>query len=125
MRRVHAGDLIMAARVLGSLPQTTRPAAALAMVRGARLADRYRKRLRKRHALWGDGTLAAAALAVLGHRTGADRRCGTDPGLQQILRGAIVAPAGFDLCRCILYAWEDTSPKGHRHGRTANKPAAS
>ncbi|SEM43755.1 hypothetical protein SAMN04488003_101110 [Loktanella fryxellensis] len=60
MRPVHVTDLDIAARTVLAYG----PVTAVRIVAGARLADRYRKRMRRRHRLWGDGTLAGACAAI-------------------------------------------------------------
>jgi len=60
---VGAGDLWAAARVLSTIPARARAGAMRALLLRAEAADRYRKRYRRAHPRWGDGSLMAAALA--------------------------------------------------------------
>lgn len=62
MRPVLPGDINAAARALLPVPPATRKELAMRLVKEASAADCYRKRFRKAHALWGNGTLMAAAL---------------------------------------------------------------
>lgn len=62
MREVLPGDLSAAARALLPLPEAARRAAAKRMIAEADIADRYRKRTGRAHALYGNGSLMAAAL---------------------------------------------------------------
>ena len=61
MRTVLPGDLRAAACALLPVPREARGAALALLVMRAEAADRYRRRLRRAHPDWGDGTLAAAA----------------------------------------------------------------
>lgn len=63
MRPVTLTDLTAAARVLRALPEGQREAAMAALIARADLADRMRREAGRNHPLWGNGTLAAAALA--------------------------------------------------------------
>ncbi len=63
MSPVLPGDLIAAARALLPAPPEARPEIARRMITEADAADRYRRRFRKAHRDWGNGTLMAAALA--------------------------------------------------------------
>lgn len=56
-------DLYHAARAVQAVPREYREAACLDLLWRAHVADKYLKRLRKVHPLWGDGSLRAAALA--------------------------------------------------------------
>lgn len=61
MRTVLPGDLRAAACALLDWPPAERSAALDVLVARADAADRFRRRLGRRHPLWGDGTLAEAA----------------------------------------------------------------
>ncbi|APZ55064.1 hypothetical protein [Salipiger abyssi] len=63
MRPVLHGDLICAACALLSVPQGQRWRAARDLVARADAADRYRRRIGRAHAEWGNGTLMSAALS--------------------------------------------------------------
>ena len=76
MRPIGLCDLDDAVRALLAVPPSDRAATAARIVARASVADRYRKRLGRRHPAWGDGTLSAAARsAALGARSG---HCGPD-----------------------------------------------
>lgn len=62
MRPVLPGDISAAARALLPLPPSSRKSVALRLIKEAQAADRYRKKFRKAHALFGNGTLMAAAM---------------------------------------------------------------
>jgi hypothetical protein len=62
MRPVLPGDVSAAARALLAVPPGLRAGLARRLVAEAEAADRYRRRFRRAHALWGNGTLRAAAL---------------------------------------------------------------
>jgi hypothetical protein len=61
MQRVMHGDLTALARHLLTLPPAQRWAACRSLIAQADAADRYRKRFGRAHAVWGNGTLMAAA----------------------------------------------------------------
>jgi hypothetical protein len=61
MRHLAPSDLTAAARALLPLAPPERPRAMARMIAEAEAADRYRKRAGRAHALWGNGTLEAAA----------------------------------------------------------------
>ncbi len=63
MRAVLSVDIDLAARALLRLPAPERPAAMRALCERAHMADLWRRRTGRAHPDWGDGTLAAAALA--------------------------------------------------------------
>lgn len=63
MRPVLPGDVSAAARALLRVPSVARPALARRMLQEADAADCYRRRFRRAHRDWGNGTLMAAALA--------------------------------------------------------------
>ena len=60
MRAVHLSDLHVAACALRCLPEEQQPDAVRQAVEHANIADRYRKRLRKAHLVFGSGTLSSA-----------------------------------------------------------------
>ena len=62
MRPVLVGDLIAAARVLRAEPAAARDGCIARLIAEADLADRSRKRLGRPHAVYGNGSLMAAAL---------------------------------------------------------------
>lgn len=70
MRPLLLSDVSVAARVLLPVPEAAREDLCRALLRQAEFADRYTRRLKKPHPVWGNGTLLAAAS---GHRTGAER----------------------------------------------------
>ena len=59
MRRLTHGDLVMAARLLFTVPPDQRRDTVVTAVFRATCADLYRKRKRHAHPEWGNGTLAA------------------------------------------------------------------
>ncbi|MEL7097954.1 MAG: hypothetical protein AAGM84_03920 [Pseudomonadota bacterium] len=61
MRPLEHIDVRDAARVLLAAPAGTRAALCLRMLDEADWADAYTSRIGRQHALWGDGTLSAAA----------------------------------------------------------------
>lgn len=61
MRRVMHGDVVAVARVLLGVPDVTRRSLCCRMISEAHAAHRYFRRFGKSHALWGDGSLMAAA----------------------------------------------------------------
>ena len=63
MRPIGLTDLNDAVRAVLAAPEDDRAATAARIVGQACLADRYRKRMGRRHPVWGDGTLSAAARA--------------------------------------------------------------
>ncbi len=63
MRPVLPGDLDRAVGALLAVPNAERAELAADLVRTARIADLYRKRLGRVHPTWGDGSLMAAAMA--------------------------------------------------------------
>ena len=73
MRPAMHGDLTALARHLLTLPPPDRPAACARLLDQADAADRFRKRLGRAHATWGNGTLMARAMALPQH---------PEPGLQ-------------------------------------------
>lgn len=62
MRPILPADLDLAARVLMTAPIADRRVVMARLIAQADIADRYRKRLRKAHPLFGSGSLMAAAL---------------------------------------------------------------
>lgn len=82
---MHA-DVVAAARALLAVPRGDRAALAARMLAEAEAADRWRRRLRRRHPLWGDGTLAAVA---------AGRRQAPEPWL-----------GDAEYCDCMLHVFE-------------------
>lgn len=62
MRQVGLSDLHHAARVVQTVPVETRKKLCAQLVWRAHVADKYVKRLRKLHPLWGDGSLRAVAM---------------------------------------------------------------
>lgn len=63
MRHVGPGDLWAAARALHPVPGEDRARVMAALLARAEAADKYRRRYRRAHSRWGDGSLVAAALA--------------------------------------------------------------
>jgi hypothetical protein len=61
MRRVLAGDVAAAARVLHALPERHWRARLARLLAAAETADRYRARTGATHPVWGTGSLAAAS----------------------------------------------------------------
>lgn len=61
MRPVLVSDLTSAARVLLAVEPLQRMEMAAQMLKEAEFADRYTRRFRRVHAVFGDGTLAGAA----------------------------------------------------------------
>ncbi|MDF0600932.1 hypothetical protein P1J78_09330 [Psychromarinibacter sp. C21-152] len=62
MRPVMHGDVVAAARVLVALPAGARAGRLDRLIRAAGWADRFRRRYRRAHPYWGDGSLMAVAL---------------------------------------------------------------
>ncbi|MFZ3582323.1 hypothetical protein ACOI1H_09160 [Loktanella sp. DJP18] len=110
MRPLHLTDLDIATRTLLALPVDDRATAAVAIVAGASLADRYRKRSFRRHVIWGDGTLAAAACACA--QPVRPSRC--DAAYRNALGCILTAlahPSPFDFSAGTLYV-RNTRPVG-------------
>lgn len=63
MRPVLHGDMTAAARALLCFPKDRRARAFALMITEAEAADKYRKVTGRRHPLWGNGSLMAAANA--------------------------------------------------------------
>ncbi len=63
MRQIGLTDLYHAARVVQTAPEAARNDTCAELFWQAHVADKYVKRLRKLHPVWGDGSLRAAALA--------------------------------------------------------------
>jgi hypothetical protein len=63
MRPILPGDVTAAARALLHVPPGFRDALMKRIITEAEAADCYRRKFRKAHAVWGNGTLMAAALA--------------------------------------------------------------
>lgn len=61
MRPLEHIDIRDAARVLLAAPPPTRDGLCHRMLEEAEWADAYTRRIGRQHALWGDGTLSAAA----------------------------------------------------------------
>jgi hypothetical protein len=61
MRPIHLSDFDVMVRVLLQAPAETRAPLAAKLVHAADIGDRYRKKLRRIHPLFGDGTLTSAA----------------------------------------------------------------
>jgi len=61
MRPIHLTDLDAAVRSVLQLPPTARRDRLAIIVTSADIADRYRKRLRKPHPIFGTGTLESAS----------------------------------------------------------------
>jgi len=57
MRPILAGDVFALARCVQSMPSRKRRAHCRAMIRQADYADKFRKRFRSLHPLWGNGSL--------------------------------------------------------------------
>jgi len=62
MRPVLPGDAVSAARALYARPPAERAEAMTRMLARAEAADAYRKRFRRAHPDWGNGSLMALAL---------------------------------------------------------------
>jgi len=82
MRPVVHADVVTAARALLAAPEEARAGLAARLIAEAGAADRWRLRTGRRHPLWGNGTLAAAA-----HR----RALAREPALDD-----------RDYCACLL-----------------------
>lgn len=63
MRAIHHSDITAAARVLLAVPEELRAELCQRMLREAHWADHFTKRTGRLHALWGNGSLRAAAHA--------------------------------------------------------------
>jgi hypothetical protein len=63
MRRLIFADVMALARALQAAPDSDRIEVGQLVMMHADVADRFRKRFARRHPLWGDGTLEAAARA--------------------------------------------------------------
>jgi len=66
MRPVVWADVVAAAAWMARMAPQSRAGALDAALAAARVADAHRKRLRRRHPRWGDGSLAAAVAALGG-----------------------------------------------------------
>ena len=122
MRPVHLTDLDIATRVLLAIGEADRMTAACRIVATARIADRYRNRLRRRHPDWGDGTLAAAATAQVSPV--AAQRC--DRAYLRSLRlllDAIDGPASFDFHTHALYVAKASASKDETNGQYPGETA--
>jgi hypothetical protein len=86
MRAVLHADVVTAARALLAVPEAQRPALVERMLDEAGAADAYRKRFRRLHPLWCDGTLRAVA---------ALRRLAPEPPLND-----------SDYCGCLIVVLE-------------------
>lgn len=62
MRPVLADDILLAARAISAVSEAERPLRLQRWLQEAHWADRYRKRLRRSHPQWGNGSLMARAL---------------------------------------------------------------
>ncbi|PYE85726.1 hypothetical protein [Pseudoroseicyclus aestuarii] len=62
MRPLLPGDMDQAVRALLAVPEARRAALAGRLILRAHAADKWRKRLRRPHPLWGDGSLMAASM---------------------------------------------------------------
>ena len=122
MRPIHLTDLDQAVRTMLALPRDRHPATARAIVARAGLADRYRKRLRRRHPVWGDGTLAAAARGI-----GAPVcRVRCDADYRDALALLLVALTGrdpFAIRRDDLYHRDRPAVKERDHGQYTGEGA--
>ena len=122
MRAIHLSDLDIATRVLLAITEADRATCARKMAEAAHVADCFRKRMRRRHPIWGDGTLAAAAFA-----TGTPvppARC--DPAYRQtlcLLLRAIEGRASFDFHTPALYAKQACVSKDRTDGQYSGKTA--
>ncbi len=63
MREVYPSDITAAVRVLLGAPPQARTKLCCQLLNEADWADKFTKRLRRPHPIWGNGTLAAAAQA--------------------------------------------------------------
>ena len=122
MRPVHLTDLDLATRVVCGRPDGEQVAIAAKIVAGARIADKFRKRLRRRHPIWGDGTLAAAALSR--GTLAASTRCDTayQRALIAVLR-ALANTEGFDYPRQALYCTNRNAARNVSDGLYSGKPS--
>ena len=122
MRVVHLTDLDLAVRVLLAHPPQTQGCAARRMVSGARVADRYRKRLQRRHPDWGDGSLSSAALAIGRPVPPSPCNASYRRALTWILL-AFDGPDGFDFAAADLYEGQAIVMEDRNHGKPAATPA--
>ena len=122
MRPVHLTDLDIATRVLLAIGEPDRAATARRIVGTARVADRYRKRLGRRHPVWGDGTLAAAALAE--SKPVVPRPCDRAFRLTlRLLLEAIEGSPSFDFHAHALYKIKVCASKDRTDGKYPGKTA--
>jgi hypothetical protein len=63
MRKLLPGDIDLATRALAAAPPAQRATLLARLVTEAHAADKYTRRFRRRHPLWGDGALGSAARA--------------------------------------------------------------
>lgn len=108
MRPVIWADVLAAAVWLAGMPVARQAAALEAALAAARVADGYRKRLRRRHRRLGDGSLAAA-VAGLGGRGAMREPVLDDP--------ALCAAAALVLARLAVRG------RAHRQRRGAGRRA--
>ena len=86
MRPVLHSDIVAAARVLLALPKEGRLQAMRKMLERAGAADLYRKRFRKHHPDWGNGSLMAVAMRY---------KMRPEPFMDDL-----------DYCRCLMLVFE-------------------
>lgn len=92
MRTVSYSDLTVAARALLSVPPSERPKLCSRILCEADWADRYVRKLGRRHPAWGNGTVVAAANS----RALAPERSVSDPEYRDCL---MIVLQGLSECR--------------------------
>ncbi|APX88385.1 hypothetical protein BV394_00425 [Brevirhabdus pacifica] len=80
MRPILHADILRVARLLLAFPPAARPGLVARLLVRADAADRYRKRFRRAHPMWGNGSLGgAAALSCTARQRLAPERQAGDP----------------------------------------------
>lgn len=85
MRQIRSGDLVALGEVLACVPAGLWPLVCQEVIARADIADRYRKRLGRRHPILGDGTLHGALASAW------PRKRGGTVGVGPVLTAARVA----------------------------------
>lgn len=121
MRPVHWSDLDTVVRAMLAVVPENRGDLARTVVARAAIADRYRKHLRCRHPVFGDGSLTAAAQDC--RKVQVPARC--DRAYLACLGALaeILAPKErFDLPQSALYRSQTAPHEGHGHGHDKEAP---
>lgn len=115
MRPVHLTDLDAVARAMLAVAPALRGDIAEQIVARARIADRFRKHLGRRHPVFGDGTLFAAA--AVWAKVPVQARCDRAYlGCLFILSDVLAPKERFDLQPLALYRSQTMPYEGLGHG---------